>query len=359
MDDVVELSKERNKIEDVIAEAFPLQRRHGRYLRAKEHDSLVVDTVRQMYNWNSKGENGDVIDWLMKRGNLDFRSAVEQLCRRANLPEPRWGREETDQRNARREREDVWRISLNVMKRWLQADQEAMEYCEARGWSEETINSSELGFSGRKPAAAVEELGAEFALHQVSKDCPAAVSVIGLRGDIRNWGQSWAIEVQENWIEWGMIPGLVGKTRLIYPHVLGGRVKYFSARNILGAEINNEGREVKSYNLPKELAGERQPYFNQEYAPRAEECVVVEGQADAITLGQWGIPAVAMIGTAWTDQERILSELRKRHPRLYLGLDTDQAGDEALVGKDRDWPLVSLLGPMARVVTWGNGLINE
>ena len=103
MDDIVELVKQRNPIEDVIQDTFPLQRQHGRYLRAKEHDSLVVDTGRQMYVWNSQGESGDVIDWLCKRGNLDFKSAVEQLCRRANLPEPRWGREETENRNAQAE----------------------------------------------------------------------------------------------------------------------------------------------------------------------------------------------------------------------------------------------------------------
>ena len=289
MDDIVELVKQRNLIEDVIQDTFPLQRQHGRYLRAKEHDSLVIDTGRQMYTWNSKGEGGDVIDWMMKRGNLDFKSAVEQLCRRANLPEPRWGREETDNRNARRSREDVYRIAVDVMVRWLWNDADALAYCRARGWTDETIKRSELCFSGRNTAAEVSEMGGEFAMRGVQKDCPAAVSVLGYRGDVRDWGRNWGLEVQDNWKEWGMIPGLMGKTRLVYPHIYGGRIRYLSGRNILGAEINKEGREVKSFNLPKELAGDRQAYYNHEYAPRAEGCVVVEGQADAITLGQWGL----------------------------------------------------------------------
>lgn len=353
MDDVVELVKERNKIEDVIQETFPLQRQHGRYLRAKEHDSLVIDTGRQMYVWNSKSESGDVIDWLIKRGNLDFKSAVEQLCRRANLPEPRWGREETDNRNARRTREDVLRIALDVMKKWLWDDPDALGYCRARGWTDETITQCELGFSGRNTAAEVKEMSGEFAMHGVQVDSSAAVSILGYRGDVREWGRLCGVEIQDNWKDWGMIPGLIGKTRLVYAHVYGGRVRYLSGRNILGGEINKEGREVKSFNLPKELAGDRQPFYNHEYATRAEECVVVEGQADAITLGQWGVGAVAMIGTAWTDQERTLMELRKRHQRIFLGLDADQAGKEALIGRDRDWPLASLLGPLTRVVVWG------
>jgi hypothetical protein len=35
-------------------------------------------------------------------------------------------------------------------------------------------------------------------------------------------------------------------------------------------------------------------------------------------------------------------------------LDADAAGQEALIGKGRDWPLASLLGPMTRVVSWSN-----
>lgn len=170
------------------------------------------------------------------------------------------------------------------------------------------------------------------------------------------WAQRWGVDLkghgQEHWIEWGFVPGLIGKTRLIYPHFVLGRVRTFSGRNILGAEVNSEGREVKAYNLPTALAGDRQPFFNHVYSPRADELVIVEGQADAITLGQWGIPAMAMIGTAHQDKPALFEELKKRHGRLYWGLDGDEAGESALIGRKRDWPTAGILGPMARVVRW-------
>ena len=150
-----------------------------------------------------------------------------------------------------------------------------------------------------------------------------------------------------------MIPGVMGRTRLVYVHWEGGRAKYLSCRNILGAETNKEGRMVKSYNLPVILGGQRRLYFNHAYGRRAEECVLVEGQADAVTLGQWGFPAAAIAGTSWEDHTEALQELRKRHQRLYIGLDADDAGLTALMGKDKSWPLWETLGAMCRVVRWG------
>jgi len=79
----------------------------------------------------------------------------------------------------------------------------------------------------------------------------------------------------------------------------------------------------------------------------------VEGQADAITLAQWGIPAMAIVGTNWDDHLETLAELRKRHKTIYLGLDNDQAGLNALMGKDRRWQLGRVLGSMTRIVRWG------
>lgn len=125
-----------------------------------------------------------------------------------------------------------------------------------------------------------------------------------------------------------------------------------TARNILGADVNDEGKVIKSWNMPKALMGERMLYFNHAYRGNAEEVVLVEGQADAVTLGQWGYAAIAWAGTGWKDHEGLLRELGKRHKRITLGLDADEAGWKALEGEREDWPLARVLGPMARVIRW-------
>lgn len=82
--------KSQIRIEDVIEATGVRLGGHGRYLRAEEHDSLVVDTRAGYYNWNSRGEAGDVFTWLQQRLGLSFLEAKAALERgdygRASLP---------------------------------------------------------------------------------------------------------------------------------------------------------------------------------------------------------------------------------------------------------------------------------
>ena len=76
----------------------------------------------------------------------------------------------------------------------------------------------------------------------------------------------------------------------------------------------------------------------------------MEGQADALTLDQWGIPAVALAGTFAGDG--LLASLFEK--AVYLGLDTDQAGKTG--GKKT----AQALGPMTRIISWSaDGQYNE
>ncbi len=357
MDDLVEKVKEANRIEDVIEETgFRLQRKHGKYLRGVEHDSLVVNTRNQTYCWNSHDEiNEDVIAWLMLRNKWDFKTALEWLFKRARMPEPKWSQEAQAAREIKRKKESVYGIAQQAMQRWLWADQDALEYARSRGWTDETIREAGLGFSGRGSAATLKDLQGDFSMHGIDPECPDAVAIIGYKGDITAWAKKWELDIeneQPNWVEWKSIPSFIYATRLIYPHFINGKVVYFSARNIFGAEIERDGTERKSHNLPKVLVGERQVYYNHCYTSRAEDCVIVEGQADAITLGQWDVAAVALIGTAWQDKEQLLGELRKRHGQLYLGLDADEAGEKAIRGRNNDWPMAKIIGPMGRLARW-------
>lgn len=352
--------KDANPIEDIIEATgaeFSLHRKRGIYLRGSVHDSLVIRTDEQYYVWNDRSEKGDVFNWLEARNKWDFWTSLQWLAERAKIEMPHRFQQQENQaaRMSNRIREDVWGLAQHKMAEWLWKDEEVVNYVRSRGWNDEIIQSAGLGFSGRAAAAQVKDLRGDFSMHNIDPESPHAVAILGYRGNVKAWGKKWDIEVQENWIEWGLIPGLMGKTRLVYPHWFGGRVRYLTARNILGAEVNKEGREIKGFNLPVVLAGDRQPYYNHVYGRRAENCVVVEGQADAITLAQWDIPAMAIAGTSWQDHASTLEELRKRHQNLYIGLDKDDAGYQAIIGKDRDWPLAQVMGPMTRVVRWPGG----
>jgi len=307
----IEAVKDANPIEGVIEETEPLTR-HGRYWRGTKHDSLVVDVKKQAYFWNSKGtdEQGDVITWLVTRGRCqDFKDAVEFLSRRSGLPLPDWKSGDAQARIVAREREDALTVAGRWFVRQLRASPDAQAYAGTRGWSAETIQDAGLGYSGA-----------------------------GQKADLRAELSMWGVDVKSTVVQAIM---KIPDGMLIYPHVRSGRVRYLSARSIT---------EKRHYNLDAELAGDRQPYFNHEWSWNSEDCVVVEGQADAVTLGQWGFAAVALNGTSSDDA---LHHVLRDHKRTYVGLDSDGAGQANAL------KLASTFGPLTRIVQWGRKDAND
>jgi hypothetical protein len=349
MDDIVEQLKARLRIEDVIAQdGFPLPTRGGyRKCLTPKIGGLIVNVNRQMYYWNGKAEWGDVISWTRARRGCDFKEAVEELCKRAGLPEPNWHGEDQAQRAAVRAREEALDVAQRVFVRWFWRSTEAQEYARGRGWTGDgqpadgegdadpgTMRLAMLGYSGEGTADERAEMQRELAAAGVDLSSPAAVGILGMRGNVHEWAKAHGVQLNDDWLANGYIPGMVGRKRLVYPHVRGGRVRYLSGRGI---------EQKFHYNLPEALVGKRQVYFNQAYSNAAEEVVVVEGQADAISLGQWGIAAVALAGVA-PDED--LAELLKHHRAVYVGLDADAAGAKNL------WRVADPLGPLARLVRW-------
>ncbi len=344
-DDIVEQIKGKLRIEDVIeADGYPLPKR-GRHRKCTTPHvgGLVVNVDMQMYYWNARNETGDVISWVRNRKGLDFKEAVEHLARLAGLPEPTWKGDDQGLRMAARAREEALEVAQRVFVRWMWRSTEAQAYAKGRGWTgpdgEEpgTIQLAMLGYSGEGTEEERAEMRRELQAAGVDLSSPAAVAILGMRGDVAGWARQHELQLSDEWIASGYIPAMLGRKRLVYPHVRGGRVRYLSARSI-------EGKF--HYNLPEALAGKRQAYFNHAYSPAAEEVIVVEGQADAISLGQLGIAAVALAGVAPDDD---LGEQLARHKTLYVGLDADAAGEA------NRWRVADALGPMTRILTW-NGV---
>ena len=64
------------RLENLIARKFTIMG-HGRWLRTMEHDSLVIDTERQIFFWNSKDIIGDAYIWLTKIEGMNSHEAKE------------------------------------------------------------------------------------------------------------------------------------------------------------------------------------------------------------------------------------------------------------------------------------------
>jgi len=299
----LETIKQANPIEAVITETAKVTLAGRRaYLKATEHSSLVVDVDKQAYWWNSKGHQGDVISWLENVHGYTFKQAVEWLAARAGM-DLDWGAGSDDWQRTRKRQDALGAVMAYFIK--CAATSAAYDdYRASRGWALDTGAEAGLGwYDGDRHsllrAMKIEGLAAD---HDVVKAA-------------------------------GSIPAM----SLVYGHSLASRVRYFSTR------ATKPGAVPKMWNPPAILLGDRRPYFNHKYQSRAKNVVIVEGQADAITLAQWGVAAVALAGCSL---DLVLAKQLAGHGQIYLGLDDDQAG-RAGTGA-----AAALLGAGVRVVTW-------
>jgi DNA primase len=270
----LEQIRSRNPIEEVVAEKFVLKKSGSRFIGV-EHDSLVIVPNTGMYFWNSRGEYGDVFDFVGRHllsvgawNNHDatqFMEAVRYLAQRAGI---------TLEENINFKRSAAWaeRQLVQRLHDNLTNTPTALTYVtEKRGWQLSTIKAARLGFMPQDKRPLLVDL---------------------------NLSDDWRTVIQK------FPPNLI-----VYIHAEQGRLTYLSGRSI-------EGK--KHYNPSRDIIGERQPYYNHLYSSQAEQVVIVEGQADAITFAEWGIAAVAIGGMQAADE--LLKRL-KAHPRLFVALD--------------------------------------
>ena len=248
--------------------------------------------------------HGDCFTWLMQRDGVDFRTALDELAWRVGIPKPHWTPEQEKAAQEQREYEDALALAARHFASRLQETPAALAYARGRAWSDEVIRAEGLGYANGGPLPA---LGNERAQR--------------------------VAEALNNWA--GRVGGAI-----VYVHRNGGRVVYLAGRSIAGKE---------HYNPPRGLAGERRPYLNAFYSIRSETVIIVEGQADAVTLSGWGFPALALAGSGLTgDLASRLQRHAKRGATLYVVPDADGRTDVA--------GLAETVGPLLRVVTLPEGV---
>jgi 5S rRNA maturation endonuclease (ribonuclease M5) len=356
-DETVQKIKDENPIEEVIAECgHKFQAGGGKYWRVPHEGGLVVNVVKQRFFWATKGWNGDVVEFLTQEKGWEFKIAVEWLADRAGLDRPNWGKTDEAALKAHRLKLSVFEIAQQLFMDWLWKDEEALAYLRGRGFTDETIRLANMGFSGHRTDEQVRQMKGQFDMYGIAHDCPQAVTILGFKGDVAAWAQKWNIDTESgdwdrSWAEKRKLHGMMITPGIVYAHQAGGRTEYLSRRNMPGhdviVEADGKERAWKSFNPQRCLVGTRMPYYNFAYHPKAEDCVIVEGPADAETFGQWGFAGTALCGVS-ADDEGIasLQGRLKRHKRLFLALDDDEAG------RSKREKVAMAFGPLVRLVDW-------
>jgi DNA primase len=320
--------KSRLRPSDVIGKTVKL-RKQGRefvglspFTKEKTPSFYVNDDKGQFFDFSS-GKSGDLISFLQETERLSFSEAVERLAAEAGLQLPVADPRTAEQEKKRQGLSD-W---LELAAQWFEgelrrpAGREARAYLERRGLPEAEWARFRLGFSPPGRTALKDYLVTKGAR-------PPALVETGL------------LIAPED----GGAPYDRFRDRIIFPITdPRGRVVSFGGRAMdpqARAKYLN-GPETAIFHKGHQLYGLAEARKMLAAAPNGETppLAVVEGYMDVIACQRAGVPAVAPMGTALTEEQ--MEMLWRHHPEPTLCFDGDRAGRQAAARTmDRALPLL-------------------
>lgn len=126
-------------LKELIGQDFTITG-HGRWLRTLEHNSLVIDSQRQIFFWNSRGIFGDAYSWLTRVKNISPMEAKRAVTNKETVV---FGKVPAEvKKSSVIVHKDLVEIFYNNGKN----NREYWHYI--RGYTDETIDRFRLGFSG-------------------------------------------------------------------------------------------------------------------------------------------------------------------------------------------------------------------
>lgn len=330
--------KARLRPSDVIGRTVKLKRQGREYVglspfSKEKSPSFFVNDDKGFFHDFSSGKHGDVISFLQETERLSFVEAVERLAAEAGMALPAADPQAAEREKKRQGLAD-W---MDLAQKWFAANlrrsvgKAAREYLERRGLPEDQWDRFGLGYAPN------DREGLKSALVQRGAR-PGELVEAGLLISPEGGGQ----------------PYDRFRDRLIFPIVdARGRVVSFG------------GRAMNPDDRAKYLNGPESPLFHKGATlyglPEARRIlgaegkaesgvVVVEGYMDVIACQRAGVPAVAPMGTALTEDQMAL--LWRVSPDPVLCFDGDGAGRRAafraveralpLIRSDRSFRFVTL-----------------
>ena len=305
------------RVEEVIGDFVSLKR-SGSNLKGlspfadEKTPSFMVSPAKQIWKDFSTGKGGNVVTFLMEHEQFTYPEALRWLAKKYNI-EIEEDREQTDeQKEELKQRESLFIVSEFAKKYFVEQLFETEEgqnvglsYFKERGFTKQTIEKFELGYSPAKRNAFTE----------------AAEK----KGFGKNILEASGLSIYKD-SDFGIDRF---RERVIFPiHSFSGRVLGFGGR-ILRSDIKAakylNSPESDIYHKSKILYG---IYQSKQAILKENECLLVEGYTDVISLHQAGIEnVVSSSGTALTpDQIRLIKRLT---PNVIILYDGDAAGIRA------------------------------
>ena len=308
-EELIEEIRSSNDIVDVISQ-YVILKRSGRNFfglcpfHKEKSPSFSVSPDKQIFHCFGCGVGGNVIHFVSKIENLDFRETMELLANRANIQLPTLQNSYQDNKRAML-KSKVYEINEIAAKFYHEnlykpTSKEAQEYIKKRKLDNRTLKSFLIGYSGT-----FDELYRVLKQKGYTEEEILASSMV-----LKNENGRFVDRFRRRL----MIPIQDANGKFI---AFGGRVLDDSKPKYINSPENivySKGRNLFGLNIAKK--GD------------TKKIIIVEGYMDAISLYQRGITnVVASLGTALTEQQGRL--LRKNSEQIIIGYDADGAGQAA------------------------------
>lgn len=305
----------RIDIIDIVGSFVKLKKRGTNYLglcpfHNEKSPSFTVSPAKEIYKCFGCGRSGNSISFLMEHEKYSYVEALRWLANKYNVEI-----EETETSPEYKQQQQTadslyiingfaQKFFSNALLNTEDGQDIALSYLKERGFREEIIKKFQLGFNPEtRDSFTKEALAAQYSLDLLQKSGLTAVRDGNAYDNYRG--------------------------RIIFPiHNQSGKVLGFGARIIKNNDkapkyINTPENEI--YVKSKLLYGS---YFARMAIDKADECLLVEGYTDVISLHQAGIEnVVASGGTSLTpDQLRLI---KKYTNNLTIVYDGDNAGIKA------------------------------
>jgi len=306
--DIVETSR----IEDVVQDFVNLKKRGANMLglcpfHNEKTPSFTVSPSKNIYKCFGCGKGGDPVNFIMEHESVSYPEALRYLAEK-------YGIEVEENQTSQAHREEQQKLdSLYLINQFAKdyyqnqltntdiGKSVGLSYLKGRGFTDETIEKFGLGYAPNDNDAFTQ-----------------AAKRAGYKGDqLKKLGLTSSYNKD------------FFRDRVMFSiHSVSGKVIGFGGRimskNVKAPKYVNTP-ETEVYNKSKVLYG---AYFAKRAIRKADECILVEGYTDVVSLHQGGIEnVVASSGTSLTvDQIRLIKRYTGNLKILYDG---DLAGVNA------------------------------
>ena len=313
--DTVEAIIETARIEEVVGDFVTLKRRGSSLIglcpfHNERTPSFNVSPARGIFKCFGCGKGGNAVNFVMEHEHYSYPEALRYIAKKYNIAIEE--EEQTpEQAAAGSERESLYNVSGYAQKFFSeqlfgqeQGKAIGLSYFHEREFSDETIRKFQLGYCTDK--------WDDFTLSAIRDGYSYDVlekSGLSISKDGRHYDRF--------------------RDRVMFPiHNLSGRVIGFGGRILTSDKtkpkyVNSPESEI--YNKSKVLYG---IYYARTAIAAADNCFLVEGYTDVISLHQAGIAnVVASSGTSLTNDQ--IKQIRRFTPNITILYDGDPAGIKA------------------------------